>query len=563
MAELLDSIGDGFMAFDFDWRVTYCNAAAEAHYELKREDAIGHIAWDLVELGADSDMRAFLERAMNGRQEVEAEAQSELRPGVWFHLRAFPLQDGLAVTFRDVTQRRERERQEREQAARLELALATSGFGDWRWDLATDLADMSPRAAEMVGIEPGPTLTWTQMLENIHPDDRAPSRAAVFRALETRGAYEVDYRITRPSDGAQRWIRIRARVVTDHRDQPIGMLGVLMDITDAKTEDARIAADRARLAESEARFRAMADSAPSPIWVTDAKGSLEFANRAFLEMAQASMVEVSGDAWGKLLHPEDRARVAQARQDAKADNFRPNSWEARFRIGDAWRWMRTASRARFDEAGTFQGYVGLAMDVTEARQAEDRQRLLINELNHRVKNTLATIQSLARQTLREGVPMAEARERLTERLLALSAAHNVLTRENWESADVADIAREAVRPYEDRPDERIALEGPRVRLAPNVALAISMALHELATNAQKYGALSAPTGKVRLTWVLNPTGEAVDLEWRETGGPPVAPPQAKGFGSRLLSGLAGELGAPAAIDYARSGLICRLRAPLS
>jgi len=562
MAELLDSIGDGFMAFDFDWRLTYCNRDAEAHYGLNRDEAVGRVAWDLIQLGADSEMRAFLERAMTGRAEVEAEAQSELRPGVWFHLRAFPLEGGLGVTFRDISDRRERERVEREQAARLELALATSGFGDWRWDMATDVADMSVRAAEIVGIAPGPTMTWAQMLQHVHADDREPARLAVIQALQTLTNYEVEYRITRPADGALRWIRTRARVLMGDAGQPVGMLGVLTDITEAKLEDARIRADRARLAESEARFRDMADSAPSPVWVTDARGGLEFANRAFRELAGLELSELTGDAWIQLMHPEDRARVARTRIDARVSNTL-NSWEARFRIGGEWRWLSTASRARFDEAGEFQGYVGLAMDVTEARQGEERQRLLINELNHRVKNTLATIQSLARQTLREGVPMIDARERLTERLLALSTAHNVLTRENWESADIADIAREAVRPYDDPPGSRIAITGPRARLAPNVALAISMALHELATNAQKYGALSAAGGRVCLRWELNAARDAVDVEWRETGGPPVSPPTSKGFGSRLLSGLTGELGAPAAFDYAPAGLVCRLRAPVT
>jgi PAS domain S-box-containing protein len=562
MAELLDSIGDGFMAFDFGWRVTYCNRSAEAHYQIRREDAVGRIAWDLVQLGDDSKMRAFLERAMTSRKDIEVEAQSELRAGVWFHMRAFPIEDGLGVTFRDISGRLERERREREQAARLELALATSGFGDWRWDMATDIADMSPRAAEMVGLEPGPTMTWTEMLGHVHPDDRETARAAVVSALQARGAYEVEYRITRPTDGALRWIRIRARVLTDECGDAVGMLGVLMDVTEAKLEDGRIRADRARLAESEARFRDMADSAPLPVWVTDCRGMLEFANRAFRELAGLELEQLTGDAWAQLMHPDDRARIARIREDARAVR-RPNSWEARFRIHGQWRWLRTASRARFDQMGEFQGYVGMAQDITEERQAEERQQLLINELNHRVKNTLATIQSLARQTLREGVSIVEARERLTERLLALSTAHNVLTRANWESADIADIAREAVRPYDEPQHSRIEIDGPRARVAPNVALAISMALHELATNAQKYGGLSAPNGRVSLQWAPDLAGGAVHLEWRESGGPPVSPPQSKGFGSRLLSGLTAELGAAAVVDYAPAGLVCRLRAPVA
>ena len=562
MAELLDSIGDGFLSFDSNWRVTYCNRAAEAHYQFSRDHAVGRIAWDLVELGGDSEMRAFLERAMTSQSEVEVEAQSELRPGVWFYLRAFPLDDGLGVTFRDITERRARARREREQAARLELALATSGFGDWRWDMATDLTDMSPRAAEIVGLASGPVMTWAQMLEHVHPDDRGPAQQAVMQALRAISSYEVEYRVTRPTDGAERWIRIRARVLTDELDQPTGMLGVLADITEAKLEDARIRADRARLAESEARFRGMADSAPLPIWVTNAQGGLEFANRAFRDLAGLPLSQLTGDAWLDLMHPDDLIKVAQARMAARSTRA-PNSWEARFRVRDEWRWLRSASSPRLDEAGDFRGYVGLAQDVTDELLAQERQRLLVNELNHRVKNTLATIQSLARQTLRQNLTMGEARERLTDRLLALSAAHNVLTRQNWESADLADIAREAVRPYDEPQGARIDVEGPPARVAPNVALAISMALHELATNAQKYGALSARQGRVSVHWNLDPSGEAIDLEWRETGGPPVEVPESTGFGSRLLSGLTAELGAPAKVDFARDGLTCRLRAPIS
>jgi two-component sensor histidine kinase len=137
----------------------------------------------------------------------------------------------------------------------------------------------------------------------------------------------------------------------------------------------------------------------------------------------------------------------------------------------------------------------------------------------------------------------------------------VLTRENWEGADLAEIAREAVRPYDE--GGRIAACGPPVRLAPNVALALSMALHELATNALKYGALSAPAGGVVLDWRAKVGGGAIDIVWRETGGPVVVPPAATGFGSRLLAGLAGELGAPADVVYEPEGVVCRLRAPVA
>lgn len=557
IAEMLDSFGEGFIAFDFDWRITHCNRLGAAHYGLRREDLVGRVAWTVPGMAEDEALRDFLERALGAGAPVDAEAPSEIQAGRWFYLRAFPLEGGVGLSSRDVTERVEQSRREREQSERLELALATAGFGDWRWDPRTDMVDLSPRAARMVGVPPGQVMTWTEQLDYLHPEDRARAQAAVIEALTNGTLYEIEYRFTRPDDHIERWMMVRGQGRYDDAGQPIGMHGVLTDITEQKAEDARVLADRARLAESEQRFRAMADSAPSPVWVTGAAGGLEFANQAYCELAGMTLAQLQGDGWLSILHPDDRARIAASR--AAREIIGPNAWEGRFKVKSGeWRWMRVAASARFDEAGAFRGHVGMAMDVTDTRRAEDHQRLLINELNHRVKNTLATIQSLARQTLRDGVTAREARERLTERLLALSAAHNVLTRENWEGADLGDIAREAVRPYDDQGD-RIAVCGPDVRLAPNVALALSMALHELATNALKYGALSAPHGRVALDWSRD--GQAIDLVWREAGGPPVEPPQATGFGSRLLAGLAGELGAPADVTYAPQGVVCRLRAP--
>jgi two-component sensor histidine kinase len=200
----------------------------------------------------------------------------------------------------------------------------------------------------------------------------------------------------------------------------------------------------------------------------------------------------------------------------------------------------------------------MAADVTDARDAERRQQLLIDELNHRVKNTLTTVQSLVHNTLRDAGAPSGIEEILTERLMALSAAHDVLTRENWSGARLADIARETLKPY--LAEGRILIEGPDARVPTNVAVALSMALHELATNALKYGALSTSAGEVRLSWSRG--DRVLRLEWREMGGPPVRPPERQGFGSRLLlRGLTGDLTSPAELIYAPEGLICRLDVP--
>jgi two-component sensor histidine kinase len=196
------------------------------------------------------------------------------------------------------------------------------------------------------------------------------------------------------------------------------------------------------------------------------------------------------------------------------------------------------------------------------RRNEARLKLLVDELNHRVKNTLATVQSIATQVL-HGTPVNhEAREAIEERLMALSRSHNLLTHEKWEAASLADVAGQALEPFRrERGSARFTLEGAPLRLPPKQALALGMAFHELATNAAKYGALSGETGHVRLAWAV--ADGRLRLAWHERGGPPVRPPSHKGFGSRLIErGLAHELEGRVRLDYAREGLACEIDMPL-
>jgi two-component sensor histidine kinase len=208
---------------------------------------------------------------------------------------------------------------------------------------------------------------------------------------------------------------------------------------------------------------------------------------------------------------------------------------------------------------------GVAFDITGRKLWEERQRLLINELNHRVKNTLATVQSIAAQTFRdiheESRPKLKAFE---ERLFALARAHDVLTRENWEGAKLHEIITEVLEPYRRLAGERFEIRGPRQRLNPSMALPLAMALHELATNASKYGALSVPRGRVSIHWTLT-SGDSptLILEWRESHGPSVLPPTRRGFGTRLIErSLASDLGGHVRLIYDPSGVICRVEAPL-
>jgi PAS domain S-box-containing protein len=198
-------------------------------------------------------------------------------------------------------------------------------------------------------------------------------------------------------------------------------------------------------------------------------------------------------------------------------------------------------------------------DVTDRVRAEAQQKLLLDELNHRVKNTLATVQSIAAQTLRGNPDPVDFRNAFESRLMALSATHNLLTATNWAGANLRDILASEFHPYAA---EHYRFEGPDVSLSATEALTLGMIFHELATNAAKYGALSCAEGCVRVVWSVDDGRLA--LTWREEGGPRVAPPTRRGFGSRLIErSLQAETGGEAKLEFGESGLTCRISMPLA
>ena len=212
----------------------------------------------------------------------------------------------------------------------------------------------------------------------------------------------------------------------------------------------------------------------------------------------------------------------------------------------------------------------LQAELDHARERADELQRLMRELNHRVKNTLAVVQSIAYQTLRGALSLDSFAEDFTGRLLALSRCHDLLTVKTWTGAEMHELVTEILTPHHGSAilnKERLSAEGPAVLLAPKAAVALAMALQELATNSIKHGALSAPGGKVALAWSLAPEGGAqegrLELGWVEQDGPRVAGPSRRGFGTRLLTGIAQELDGEAKLDFARQGFSYRLSFPLS
>jgi two-component sensor histidine kinase len=211
---------------------------------------------------------------------------------------------------------------------------------------------------------------------------------------------------------------------------------------------------------------------------------------------------------------------------------------------------------------------GVSLDVTARKRAEERQKLLLDELNHRAKNTLATVQSIVMQTQRSAQTPAAFGEDLAARVAALARAHDLLTQAPWDGASLAEVIGQTLQIYATDADgkPRLKAEGPVVRLGPNAAVTLNMAFHELATNAVKYGALSVQAGRVRVTWQVDHTSEPaiIEIVWCETNGPKVMPPSRRGFGSRLIErGLASELDGEVRLDFAPGGVCCHMRLPVS
>ncbi|WP_454761788.1 sensor histidine kinase [Caulobacter segnis] len=211
--------------------------------------------------------------------------------------------------------------------------------------------------------------------------------------------------------------------------------------------------------------------------------------------------------------------------------------------------------------GSISGVFVEGSDMTDRVLANQRQRLLMDELNHRVKNTLATVQAIAQQTLRGAAAPETFAAAFEARLLALSQTHNALTDSQWAGAGLKQILVQELGPYGT---ERIRIDGPDVHLPARVALSLGMVFHELATNAAKYGALSTGGGRLLLDWTLPGSGDTLRFAWRETGGPPASIPERKGFGSRLIErSITGELRGAIAADYSADGLAVRFDVPLA
>jgi PAS domain S-box-containing protein len=327
-------------------------------------------------------------------------------------------------------------------------------------------------------------------------------------------------------------------------------------------------ADVEHFSEDLGPFVVAADTTRMPMVFTDAKkpnNPIIYANDAFIKLTGYDRDELLAQSFNFLLaNPQDR-KVLDEVESAFAGN--EDCADIRYRHKDGSTFCATifVNPVRDKDGKIYEHFLSL-VDTTKHERAREHAAMLIDELNHRVKNTLATVQSIVIQAVRNSSDPKIVRESIETRIAALSRSHDLLGREKWEGAGLRDLVRESLAPFtvaEGRA-ERFTIEGEKVRLSPKAALALGIAFNELATNAVKYGAFSNVAGTIAIKWVLEkrPDGRWLCLHWREKDGPIVTPPMRKGFGSRVIEqGLAHELGGTVELDYRPGGIVCTIDIP--
>jgi len=291
-----------------------------------------------------------------------------------------------------------------------------------------------------------------------------------------------------------------------------------------------------------------------------------FANDAFFELTGYTREEVLGQSFNFFMaHVADEEALALIRGAFEGhSNTDPEILYRRKDSSEFWAAL-FVSPVRDDDGDIIQ-YFASFVDMTSHKEEQAQSRMLIAELNHRVKNTLTTVQSIVSQATRTNADPQAIRKAVESRLFALSRSHDLLTRENWRSAGLLDVLQDALEPFGglDERSGRVEISGENIRFAPMAALALGIAFNELATNALKYGAFSNEYGSIRIEWTAepSPTGRRLLLIWAEKNGPVVTPPLRKGFGSQVLErGLAHELDGTVQLDYRTEGVVCTMNIP--
>ncbi len=390
---------------------------------------------------------------------------------------------------------------------------------------------------------------WT---EGVHPEDLRAYLDTYSAAFDARKEFQADYRLRR-YDGEWSWVASQGVPSFAIDGSFLGYIGTCVDIADRKSA-------QAQLAHSQQRIAGIVESARDAIISIDTGQRIVLFNAAAEQMFQRSSADVLGQHLD-LLIPErfrglHREHVSVFARTGVSSRLMGSLGALSALRGDGSEFPIEASisQAKLEDRTLFTVIV---RDITERKRHERRRETLVSELNHRVKNTLAVVLSLANQTLSSVSGLDGFGQAFMARIQALARAHDLITRADWGSTSLVEVVQDAVTPYGA---DRCKIQGPRISLEPGAAVTLALAFNELATNATKYGALSERAGQVSVTWHEHAQG--IELLWQESGGPPVVPPTRRGFGSKLIEDvIAYDLDGESKLAFPPSGATCRMWLP--
>ena len=387
-----------------------------------------------------------------------------------------------------------------------------------------------------------------------HENEMPAILARIRRGLKV-DRYET---VRRRKDGSLVDVSLTVSPIRDESGQIIGASKIACDISGRKRAEQAVRA-------SEERFRHLADAVPDIVWTADPDGNITFTNDRWFHFCGITPEQhVRG--WPEpVLHPDDRAGCTAAWRRALREGTEYDVEVRLQRHDGAYRWFLTRASPIRDSEGRITAWFGSTTDIHDRKQAEARQQILAAELAHRIKNLLTVLGVLAERTGDRAASVEQFLEAFRGRLRALNSAQAALIAGDWQGASVTALVHAALEPYLVD-GSRIHVEIEDLPIRSDFALTLTLALHELATNAAKYGALSTADGRVRLTARIEPgeSGQEFSLDWEEQGGPPVQAPKSTGFGTTMLSqAVEYQHRGRTELIWRESGLVCRLRLPLS
>lgn len=465
------------------------------------------------------------------------------------------------VLAKDITERLRSEQALRNSETRLREAQHIGNFGDWEYDFTSGRMVWSDEVFRLFRRDPqAGTPTFKESLAYYFPDDSRRLDDAVRNAVRHGRDAQIDLRVSF-AGGESAWHRSVVRAVRDDNGKVISVKGIAQDITGRKLAEEALRATQLRLAT-------ILEHLPDLV-VYESDGAHLRASDNILSLTgySARAFEVDRSAFIRLIHPSDlKDAEEQLRRLRASRQVDPLVIQYRLRHRDGhYLWIEDRMVFERSEKGENR-LLGVLIDITERKRLEQRQRLMMAELDHRVKNNLATVISLLDQTGRTAKSQRDFHHTFLGRLQALARMHKALSSTHWEGVALHGLVRQTLEAYQSEPPSRVQIVGEDVILPARAASPLAMALHELATNAAKYGALSVPHGRVHVEWtVATRADEArqLTLSWTETDGPHVTPPTEAGFGTELIQGgIAYELHGDARFEFLPGGVRCVLTVPL-